>query len=135
MKSIVEKVASRYLGRPKRAMVGNSFDPFEFHIKRVGDDRYLLELSSKGTVSGDVQHCSDTLRFVSQDIHEMSGLFFAMGLRTGYRIISRSEPFFKTEGRIECRLIADFVFPNIDARAVFEEAMRPLGVASLTLDL
>lgn len=46
---------------------------------------YLLKVSAAGTVSGNVQHCSDTMRFVSQDIHEMSGMFFALGLRDGYR--------------------------------------------------
>lgn len=116
-------------------MVGNAFDPFDFHIKRVGADRYLLEVSAMGSIAGNVQHCADTMRFVSQDIHEMSGMFFALGLRDGYRIISKSEPNFKMVGRLECKCVVDFVFPTKDPKVAFEEAMRPLGVASWKLDL
>lgn len=134
---IAQKTAERYL-RCKQGMVGNSFDPFKLSISRIGPDRFLLEVSAAGTVQGNIQSCADTLRFVSNDVHELSGLFLTLGLQSHrHRVISKSEPMFKTEGRLVCRCTIDFELKasGVDAKPVFEEAQRALGLGELKLDL
>jgi hypothetical protein len=120
-------------------MVGNSFDPYELTIKKLGPDRYLLEVSAAGTVQGNIQSCSDTLRFVSNDVHELSGMFLTLGLMSHrHRVVSKSEPMFSTiEGRFVCRCNIDFELkgPTSDVKAVFEEAQRALGVVELKLEI
>jgi hypothetical protein len=117
-------------------MVGNSFDPFELKVSRIGQDRYLLEVTSSGSVHGNVQSCSDTLRFVSNDVHELSGMFLTLGLLSHrHRVINKSEPIFHTKGRIVCKCTIDFEIKAPNPEEVFREAQRALGVVNLTLDL
>jgi hypothetical protein len=132
-RTAAKRVAERFLS-PKRAMVGNSFDPFELSISRIGPDRYLLEVTAAGSVRGNVQSCSDTLRFVSNDVHELSGLFLTLGLGAHrHRVINKSEPIFRTEGRLVCKCTIDFEMKTPNPEAVFREAQRALGVVELKI--
>jgi len=130
------KIAERVAQRFKQAMVGNSFDPFQLKVSRIGQDRYLLEVSAAGSVQGNVQACSDTLRLVSNDVHELSGMFLTLGLLSHrHRVINKSEPIFRTEGRLICKATIDFEIKTSDPAEVFREAQRALGNVDLMLDL
>ena len=117
-------------------MVGNSFDPIQLDIRRVARSRYILEVWSAGTVQGNVQSCGDTLRFVSNDVHELSARFLTLGLLSHrHRVINKSEPIFRTEGKLICRCTVDFELEASNPEEVFREAQRALGVVDIRLEL
>jgi len=117
-------------------MVGNSFDAIQLYIRRVIQKRYILEVSSSGTVQGNVQSCGDTLRFVSNDVHELSARFLTLGLLSHrHRVINKSEPIFRTEGKLICQCTVDFELEAPNPEEVFLEAQRALGIVDVKLEL
>lgn len=121
---------------PRMAMAGNSFETVLFEVERLGNDRFLMTVSSRGSARGSVQDVSDTMRFVANDIQEKARLFFQMGMTPHrYRIIMQSETQIDTKDQgvlISCTV--DFILAEPEEAAEkFKAALRPLGIGELRL--
>ena len=125
---------SNFAAVPRKAMIGNNFAPITFTIDRIDEGRYLLRAFTSGNTKGNVQDCSDTLRFVANDLNDMSQKFFTLGMgKHRVRIVSRSEATFDTAGGLTGECVVDFFFKHPNPRPIFEAAIRPLGSTSLQL--
>lgn len=122
---------------PRIAMVGNSFEPLTLTIDKTGVDRFQLKVSTRGHTKGNVQHCSDTLRFLANDVDEKATMFFRLGLSPHkHRIFAISEALIDTTNGVEVSCTADFSMEETgDLPTIFKDAMRPLSLSTLVLNI